>query len=323
MIDIRREKMFPNDVFVMDHLVPNVNYINDVDKIKKIYSKKLHKARKSGLYKNYVFYTSTDGWHDIFDSFLDSNDIIAITGNYGHSEKWHWFPHWQVVVDATDPLPTTKNVPKYRWQYWVRRPRPHRIQLLQEIAKLDIIGGDIIFPTHLIEPSGRTFPPTEDLFTDKKLYNQISRQFNPPIDIAQGTNGAYVASYETRHDRAIDVVTETMWNSDGSIFISEKTFKAIRAGQLFFVLGQKGSIKALKDYGFKVFDKWIDHSYDSENDMNKRATMIANELKRISLFSDSEYKSMWIDTYEDRLYNQSFKNFKLPYWKKYLNSFFV
>jgi len=322
MIDIRREKMFPDDVFVMDHLVPNINYKHDTKKIKKVYEKKLKRARKSGLYKNYVFYSATDGWHDIFDSFLNSNDIIAITGNYKHSTKWHWFPHWQVVVDATDPLPTTKEIPDFRWQYWVRRPRPHRIELLQQIAKLNISGGDIIFPTHLVEPSGLTFPPTQELFSDKKLYKKISKQFNPPIDIAPGTNGAYVASYQTRQNRAIDVVTETMCNSNGGIFLSEKTFKALRAGQLFFILGQKGSIKELQDYGYKVFDKWLDHSYDCEDDTGKRAEMIASELKRISQLNNNEFNRMWHDTYEDRLHNQLYKNYKLDYWKKYLKSFF-
>ena len=61
MIDIRREKMFPDDVFVMDHLVPNTNYEHDTKKIKKVYEKKLLRARKSGLYKNYVFYSAFGG----------------------------------------------------------------------------------------------------------------------------------------------------------------------------------------------------------------------------------------------------------------------
>ena len=320
MIDIQREKMFPDNVFVMDHLVPNVDWSKDKDKLQQIYTEKLQSARKSNMYDTYVFYPATDGWHDLFDDFLQKNDIIAITGNYNHSSRWKWFPHWQVVVDSTPPLLTTKTLPNYRWQYWVRRPRPHRIELLSEIAKLDIPVGDIIFPEHLIEPTGRTFPPTEELFADKDLYKKISKQFNPPIDIPLGANGAYVASYHTRQDRAIDVVTETMTNIDGSVFVSEKTFKAIRAGQMFFVLGQPNTIKALKDYGFKTFDKWIDHSYDDEEDMPKRAALIAKELHRISNLPQQDFEKMWIDSYEDRVFNQNYNRYDLNHWKKYLLS---
>jgi len=323
MIDIRRENMFPKKVFVLDHITPltgtNLDYIKDIKLIEKILSETLDAVKKTGQYNHYVFYAALDGWEDLFDNFINNHkDVIPVTGNLQSSDKWVWFPHWQVVVDATVPLPTTKKTPNFRWQYWVRRPRLHRIILLSEIAKLDIAHGDIIFPHHLKEPTGRVFPPTEELFEDKNLYYKISKQFNPPIDIPIGENGAYTASYEARQDRAIDVVTETMWQRDGGTFLSEKTYKAIRAGQLFFILGQKHSIKYLREYGFKTFDKWIDHSYDDEDDFILKAKLIAKEIKRISMLEQDQFEKMWHETYEDRLHNQLYKRHGLKFWKNYL-----
>ena len=323
MIDIRLEKMFPDNVFVMDHLVDNLDYIKDIKKIERIYTKKLRRAVKSKQYDHYVFYAATDGWQKLFQNFVDNNDIIPITGNLDYTSKWKWFSHWMAVTDSIDPLPATNYIPRYRWQYWVRRPRPHRIHLIKEIAKREIKHGDIIFPHHLIEPTGRTYPPTKELFQDDELYNKIQSQFNPALDIPQGENGAYVPSYDVRQDRAIDVVTETMTRDQEGIFLSEKTFKAIRAGQLPIVFGQKGTVASLRKYGFNTFDKWIDHSYDDTWDEQLKARMVADELKRISSMSQDDYEQMWHDTYKDRLYNQSYKNYKLDYWKKYLNSFFV
>ena len=323
MIDIRREQMFPSNVFVMDHLVENLNYVEDIDKIERIYTKKLKRAMKSNKYDHYVFYASFDGWQNLFQNFVNNNHVIPITGNLDYTSDWKWFSHWMAVTDSIDPPATTDHIPKYRWQYWVRRPRPHRIHLIKEIAKRNIGHGDIIFPHHLIEPTGRTFPPTKELFQDDALYSSIQSQFNPALDIPQGENGAYVPSYDVRKDRAIDVVTETLTLDQGGIFLSEKTFKAIRAGQIPIVFGQKGTIASLRNFGFKTFDKWIDHSYDDTWNEQIKASMIADELKRISNMSQNDYEQMWYETYEDRVYNQSYKNFKLDYWKNYLNSFFV
>ena len=326
MIDIRREKMFADDVYVLDHIKAldkqNVSFINDKDYILQIYKKKLNKAKKNSKYKHFAFYAATDGWTEIFDSFVKKNNLIPFTGNL-NCKDWNWFPHWLVVTDSIDPLPCSKTVPDYRWHFWVRRPRPNRIELLKNFSDLNINNGEIVFPKKLVEPTGRVFPSTKELFGNDRLYDNISDRLNLPIDIEVGTNGAYVPGFELRQKRAIDIVTETMYSNEGGIFISEKTFKPIRAGQLFVVLGQKGTIKSLHNYGFKIFDKWIDHSYDDVEDMPTKAKMIAKEISRISNLSHADFLQMWVETYADRKHNQTYKNYKLDYWKKYLNSFFV
>lgn len=323
MIDIRREKMFPDDVFVMDHLVPNVNYVTGIKEIERILTKKLRKARKNKQYNHYVFYTATDGWENTFRNFIESNDIIPITGNLDFSSKWKWFPHWLAVTDSIDPLPTKNSTPEIRWQYWVRRPREHRIKLLEHLSNKSIKDEEIVFPKKLVEPNGKTWKSTIDLFENRNAYKNIEHRLQVSKEIIPGNNGAYVPSYEIRLNRAIDVVTETMTHDEGGIFFSEKTFKAIRAGQIPIILGQRGSITSLRNFGFKTFDKWIDHSYDDTWDVNLKAKRIAEELSRISNLSDDDFAELWHETYEDRVYNQQYKNYKLDYWKKYLNSFFV
>jgi len=60
------------------------------------------------------------------------------------------------------------------------------------------------------------------------------------------------------------IVLETHFDADqsGGAFLTEKTFKPIKHGQMFFVVGAVGSLQALRDMGYRVFDDILDNSYD-------------------------------------------------------------
>lgn len=59
----------------------------------------------------------------------------------------------------------------------------------------------------------------------------------------------------------LSFVTETAFGETG-LFITEKTFKAIVAGHPFVVLGQVGTLKFLRELGYKTDFSGIDSSYD-------------------------------------------------------------
>jgi len=61
-----------------------------------------------------------------------------------------------------------------------------------------------------------------------------------------------------------NIVMETHFDADqsGGTFLTEKTFKPIKHGQLFFVAGPAGSLQALRDLGYKTFDSVLDNTYD-------------------------------------------------------------
>jgi len=66
------------------------------------------------------------------------------------------------------------------------------------------------------------------------------------------------------------------------IFITEKTWQTVAAGQLFMVWGNEGIISHLRGLGVDVFDDIIDHGYDKQTDHRLRLTMIHGELDRLS-----------------------------------------
>ena len=77
-------------------------------------------------------------------------------------------------------------------------------------------------------------------------------------------------------DSYCNIVLETHFDADqsGGAFLTEKTFKAIKHGQPFVVVGCAGSLAALRKLGYRTFDHAIDNSYDAVIDNTQRWTAI-------------------------------------------------
>jgi hypothetical protein len=68
-----------------------------------------------------------------------------------------------------------------------------------------------------------------------------------------------------------NIVMETHFDIEHSgTFLTEKTFKPIKHGQMFFVAGPAGSLQVLRDLGYRVFDDVLDNSYDLEPNATQR-----------------------------------------------------
>jgi hypothetical protein len=94
-------------------------------------------------------------------------------------------------------------------------------------------------------------------------------------------NWGNVLNEDAHMNSFLNIVTETMWNKE-SIFLTEKTYKPMYMCQPFIIFGNPHSLKKLKEYGFKTFDKWWDESYDDELDLNIRLEKITNILEEIA-----------------------------------------
>jgi hypothetical protein len=76
-------------------------------------------------------------------------------------------------------------------------------------------------------------------------------------------------------------VVETHFDADasGGVFITEKTFKPIKHGQLFFVAGCAGTLAELRDAGYQVFDSVLDTAYDSEPNHTRRWQLLRESIE--------------------------------------------
>ena len=90
---------------------------------------------------------------------------------------------------------------------------------------------------------------------------------------------------ETDHytDAYCNIVLETHYDADQSAgaFLTEKTFKPIKHGQPFVIVGCPGSLEALRNLGYKTFDHVIDNSYDLETDNTRRWQKLLTTIRDI------------------------------------------
>lgn len=79
-----------------------------------------------------------------------------------------------------------------------------------------------------------------------------------------------------------NIVVETHFDADGcyGTFLTEKTFKPIKHGQMFFIAGPAGSLQVLRDMGYRVFDDILDNSYDTNVSSTMRWEMLRDAIKQ-------------------------------------------
>jgi len=85
------------------------------------------------------------------------------------------------------------------------------------------------------------------------------------------------------------LVTETNFDREHLIFLTEKTFKPILHKQPFIIAARNGHLKELRKLGYKTFDGIIDESYDEIVDGGQRLAHIIGEVKRLSSVNKEDF----------------------------------
>lgn len=210
-----------------------------------------------------------------------TTSLIRYNNNPTPHESIRYFPFW-TLWSATQGYQFSDHPKKYRasclnGSYW-----NHRILTYLLLSKRNYFNELVFSFGHRDN--------IQDVMTDLQLTSEEWEQYQqlPPsvefnksdatigIDISIN-HPAYLETY-------INLVTET--NIRGSTaFVSEKTFKPIRAGQLFVLVAAKGAVQYLRDIGLDTFDDVIDHSYD----------LIADDRARIAAAIESLDQLMKLD----------------------------
>lgn len=100
------------------------------------------------------------------------------------------------------------------------------------------------------------------------------------------------------------VVTESEMQPRVSRF-TEKCMKPLVNFNPFVIFGNKGTLKLLKEYGFKTFDNIFDESYDDIDDRYRRFLSAYNLVKSISDMELSEIRSIYISLKDTLVYNSN------------------
>ena len=167
------------------------------------------------------------------------------------------------------------------------RPRAHRIRMLREIheAGLDH-DAEIVMPDHQeCEP----FHDAADQAFWQNYCDIESRKFDLwDIDWPPYTNAW------------LQIVLESSWH-DG-IFLTEKTWKCIAAGQFFVMLAGRDSVKHIHELGFDTFHDIIPHYlYDGLSGYQARCTAIISVLHDLR---DLDWADVYHTTRQRRQHNR-------------------
>lgn len=109
------------------------------------------------------------------------------------------------------------------------------------------------------------------------------------------------------------LVVETLFDTDqsGGAFITEKTYKAIKYGQPFVIVGAVGSLATLRRAGYRTFDHAIDNSYDLIYDNTQRWLAIRKSIEKIQ---SQDMHTWFTNCREDIIHNQNHYLNNRPVW---------
>ena len=92
------------------------------------------------------------------------------------------------------------------------------------------------------------------------------------------------------------IIANETHQPDDTVFITEKTYRCINYCRPFLINGDRGSLRYLKEMGFKTFSSFWDESYDDEKSDHARISKITAILKNICAMSNAQllaqYKKM-------------------------------
>ena len=193
--------------------------------------------------------------------------------------------------------------------------RIHRIRLLHDLAQRDCIRQNLIsFPT--ICPYEQK--SVEELFEEQSL--PFPRNLSLPLIIDHDRNHAgnsHRIDFWVQAMRCFcHVITETVYD-DQRIHITEKTFKPIVLQQPFLMIGNRGALKYLREYGFQTFGDIWDESYD-DLDAQHRIAAVADICQDITSWSESQQKQAQIQIADVVRHNHDwfYGGFQEVLWKE-------
>jgi hypothetical protein len=160
---------------------------------------------------------------------------------------------------------------KYKFLSLNRAARPHRILMLAMFEFLKIsdsgfitwpVGNDQLtkIPEYFNSFSMgiKRMPEFEKfLLTNKRLSDKY-------FDSTSDGNHLWGSAMPLYKQADFEIVNETYHCNIGDVvFLTEKTFRSLWAGIPFMLHGTPGSLKLLRDLGYKTFDMVFDESYDN------------------------------------------------------------
>jgi hypothetical protein len=191
-----------------------------------------------------------------------------------------------------------------------RNHRTEHLYFLAEHKLTGIVSGGAWFATHPIDP------PTYQTVEYNHYKTVLTANYPKTVDVKDLINQVpnLINNLEIYERSQLTVVTESHFNQTSGLFITEKTFRPLLVGHPFMILGQKGTLKKLRSWGFITDFDGIDQSYDNVVDDCERFLQFHLSLRNWCM-QDSEVRRTAIYKW-DNIIQHNFQNYKKSNFKK-------
>ena len=205
--------------------------------------------------------------------YIDDNrrrDDIDIKAKYigggvfidAHEESHISTPWGSMMWYVSIPKQSKSLQSRQGWFCLMRRKDEHRDMVALQLTK----ACESMFA---VKPNYFVFDQVsyKDEFLPDARFNNLVPQMFRDIPLTGIDNQVALKSLNYYNNCLINVVAET---TTKMFFATEKVYKSIASKQLFVIIGCHHYLRRLRKMGFQTFSPYIDESYDSEKDLNKR-----------------------------------------------------
>jgi hypothetical protein len=273
-----------------------------------------------------VFEDTVDNLSTVFAAHGFRHDIDVLANSEHSDEKdwvlekykindWYYFYHGFAALDWYRDY---KYFPKSKFKFdkvfmslnhLMTTDRSYRLTLVANHIENGLLNHGIV--SLPLKDKNRTIK--EELFAQdskmsadakKLVYKNVLSLKSPIIADTEYPDGTMSAATDFDFQRKAfwHVVAETVFYYK-KLHLTEKIFKPIIARRPFLLVAAPGNLAYLKSYGFKTFSKWVDETYDNEQDDDKRIKMVVAQLKKLCALNKDELYEMYFEMEDILDYN--------------------
>lgn len=217
------------------------------------------------------------------------NSPNASVSNFFHFVQWNYFETAVRLLDPTYKHPNYYSTGYKKFLCLNFTPRYHRKDFMYRMRDLNLLGQ--FNASHNDEQLPLSYDVDDHNISLNDKADIIPSSGHIPM-LVKNVNHWNKISPRLKNENLIFIVTETPFQSDELLFITEKTWKPILLKMPFILLSNAGSLKYLKSIGFKTFDHMWSEKYDSILDEYKRLNEICNLVESLSKLDNSKLKEL-------------------------------
>lgn len=197
----------------------------------------------------------------------------------------------------------TERVPEKLFLSWNRRFREHRISIALALDKFGLVDRSYM-SMGLVHPENQydEFPSSISKFnyyyvSDLGITDDDVTKFRSKLPLVLDGETDTVKMCQDFDDKnrpyyqnsLVSIVTETNFDAL-EVTLTEKSFKPSKEKHPFIIVGAAGTLKAIRDMGYKTFGEFWDESYDTCLDPKERLTRIINTCNHIASWDDEKIR---------------------------------